>query len=269
MRRVAVAVALLAAAAFAPSALAPSVLAFERSTVTDDPTTPLYWRYRWVHVRAAADSCADVPEGSVALAVDRAVATWNLAAEGCSDFRLFHDGPPSGLTTNLDRGAHDGENRIVWREDEWPDEPEVLALTTVVYRVSTGQILDADIDLNGVHHYWTDTSEPGSAATDVENTLTHELGHLIGLAHAVDPEATMYSESAPGDLEKRSLSADDIAGICHVYPDGLITPESPFPRGMPLQGTCSAAPGGGSSAWLVGLSLVLLLRRRAGGRPLT
>lgn len=261
---------MVAAAALAPSALAPSALAFERSTVTDDPTTPLFWRYRWVHVRAAADSCADVPEGSVALAVDRAVATWNLAAEGCSDFRLFHDGPPSGLATNLDRGAHDGENRIVWREDEWPDEPEILALTTVVYRVSTGQILDADIDLNGVHHYWTDTTEPGSAATDVENTLTHELGHLIGLAHAVDPEATMYPESAPGDLEKRSLSPDDIAGICYVYPAGLITPEAPFPRGMPLQGTCSAAPGGGSSAWLLfAVSLLLLLRRRDGGRPLT
>lgn len=242
--------------------------AFERSTVDGDPETPLFWRYRTVVMRPAYDTSEDVPAGSVRLAIGRAMAAWNQAAEGCSDFVLEDGGYPSGLGTTGFGAERDSENRIVWHEDVWPEDipAGTLAVTTMSYRVSTGQILDADIDVNGVAHFWTDTTAPGQVDTDVQNTLTHELGHVLGLAHAPDPEATMYAESAAGDLEKRSLSQDDIDGLCFIYPAGLTTPNAPVFHGHPLTG-CAAAPGHGSrsAALLALLGAVIALLRRSRG----
>lgn len=266
----ALAIVLLSALAFAPG-----VEAFERAKVESDGTTPLYWRYRTVRLRPAYDTSGDLPPASIQAALGRSIATWNEAAEGCSDFRFLDVGPPSGLSTNLSGGAHDGENRIVWRESEWPaEDPWTLAKTSWVYRPSTGEILDVDIDVNGVTKTWTDTSDPALVVEDVENMLTHELGHVLGLGHTSLEMATMYEHAPPGDLAKRVLHEDDIAGLCHIYPEGRLTPGAPWPSAMPLRGTCTASPDPrGSSAWPAIASLLLLASRQAfkrgarGSRP--
>ncbi len=243
--------------------------AFERSTVEGDPSRALFWRYRTVVVRPAYDTSDDVPAESVRVALARAIATWNLAAEPCSDFRLEDRGYPTGFATNMTGGPHDGENRIVFREDGWPEDMPfgTLAVTTVVYRRLSGELLDADIDLNAVEHTWTDTDDPARAETDVQNTLTHELGHLLGLAHATDTDATMYAESAPGDLDKRSLAQDDVDGLCFVYPDGLLSPGAP-PLSSPSLTGCAAGRGASAPvpASLVALACVIARRRRAARR---
>lgn len=68
----------------------------------------------------------------------------------------------------------------------------------------------------------------------LRSVLTHELGHVLGLRHPCEDdgsdgaplcsdvegsvaESAMYPFYAPGDL---SLGADDIAGICYLYPAG-------------------------------------------------
>ncbi|MEZ4336652.1 MAG: matrixin family metalloprotease [Sandaracinaceae bacterium] len=259
-----------AAALFALSLLvAPRAAAFERTRVDTDPDKALFWQYRTVIVRPAYDTSLDVGASAVEAAIGRSLATWNTAAIGCSDLLLVDEGYPTGLTTNLVGGRLDMQNRIVWRESEWPAEvsPETIALTTLVYRRSTGEIEDADIDLNGVHHIFTDTDDPALARTDIENTLTHELGHLIGLAHVPDPEATMYAMSLPGDLDKRTLSADDRDGLCWVYPEGRLTPSAPRIPGSGITGGCAvgATPSGAALAVSL-LGLAWLLRRRRAGR---
>lgn len=263
-----------AAAAFALAmGLATPAHAFERSTVEGDPSRPLFWRYRTVALRPAYDTSDDVGSDSVRVALARAVATWNIAAEPCSDFRLEDRGYPTGFATNMTDGSHDGENRIVFREDVWPEDMPfgTLAVTTVVYRRLSGELLDADIDLNGVEYTWTDTDDPARALTDVQNTLTHELGHLLGLAHAGDPAATMYAESAPGDLDKRTLAEDDIEGLCFVYPEGLLSPDAPLLSSPPLTGCAvSRGPGAPAPASLLALAWIIARRRRAarrGARP--
>jgi hypothetical protein len=244
--------------------------AFERSTVQGDPSTPLFWRYRTVGVWPVDDSSRDLTASAVRRAVGRSIATWNQAALSCSDFRLEDRGAPAARTTNLLGGPHDGENRIVFRYEDWPDDIPLgtLALTTTVYRRASGQILDADIDLNAREHAWTDTDDPALADTDVENTLTHELGHLLGLAHVPDPEATMYANSAPGELAKRDLAPDDIAGLCFVYPARLATPGAPTFRGAPLTSGCHASPGRPrpSALALAAMLIACLGRRRRAAR---
>ncbi|HEY8430771.1 MAG TPA: matrixin family metalloprotease [Sandaracinaceae bacterium] len=243
----------------------PEARAFERSTVDGDPSTPLFWRHRTVLLRPAYDTSHDVSSESVRLALARAIATWNEAAEPCSDFQFEDRGYPNGYATNMLGGEHDGENRIVFREDEWPEDMAfgTIAVTTMVYRRASGQILDADIDLNAVDYVWTDTNDPALAQTDVQNALTHELGHVLGLAHADDPEATMWAESPPGDLEKRSLAEDDVAGLCYVYPEGVLTPGAPLLMSPPLTGCTAVGARGGAPAAAI---VILLVRRRRGAR---
>ncbi len=114
-----------------------------------------------------------------------------------------------------------------------------------------GTILDADIELNDVNYTFTidpanAVARPGTELADLENTLTHELGHVQGLAHTCwdhitatppldnlgnpipdcnDPnlpasvtDTTMYPyASMPGETSKRNLSPDDVSGVCDVY----------------------------------------------------
>ncbi len=160
----------------------------------------------------------------------------------------------------------------------------IVALTSVLYDPATGRIFGADIELNG----W-DGTEPGSPLSsashgwyfscldpavvptttvcgsygdanchfiDLRNTVTHEVGHFLGLAHAPSSTVTMFATTSPGELEKRSLSADDVAGVCAIYPD-------------PSGGCgCGRGEGAGAASLLVA-SLALRRRRRAPAQTTT
>jgi uncharacterized protein (TIGR03382 family) len=150
----------------------------------------------------------------------------------------------------------------------------VVALTTVLHDPASGRILAADIELVGWDgtagplgslppHGWYFTCFPGAQPAticgsygqdlcvyqDLQNTLTHESGHFIGLAHSPVPGATMNATTQPGETLKRSLSSDDIAGVCAIYPQAA--------------GGCGCGGGEGTGAVSL-LAAAALLRRRRG-----
>lgn len=263
-RRTAGAAMLLLAAAVAAQPAA-RARAYERATVTGDPTTALAWPRRDLGVWIAADTSADLTPIEARAAIGRSLATWTRAG-GCTDVVLRDLGDPSGLRTNLLGGSPDRENRVVFREDAWPPElgPETLAITTLVYRRSTGEILDADIDVNALDHPWSVSDAPPEGAIDLENTMTHEVGHLLGLAHVREPDATMYGESPAGDTAKRDLAPDDLLAICEVYPSSHRTPGGVGPR-PPLTSSCIVgAPrsGPGSLAAVLAMAALVVRARR-------
>lgn len=242
-----------------------SAHAFERTLVDTDPSRAIFWRFRTVGLHTAVDTSEDVPPTAVQTALDASIASWNAASGDCSDLALVDEGYPTTLGTNLSGAPVDHQNRIVWRHDRWLADPDALALATVVYRRSTGEIQDADIDLNGVHHLFTTTDDPAAADNDVQNTLTHELGHLIGLEHVSDPQATMYDLAPPGDLDKRTLSDDEVEAVCFIYPEGRLSPTAPRLPGSGLSNGC-AVGGAGPGPGLVLILLAWWLRRRRAGR---
>jgi MYXO-CTERM domain-containing protein len=63
----------------------------------------------------------------------------------------------------------------------------------------------------------TSTTVPANGF-DLLSVITHEAGHFLGLAHATDSKATMFASYKPGTSSLRTLAADDIAGICEIYP---------------------------------------------------
>jgi hypothetical protein len=57
----------------------------------------------------------------------------------------------------------------------------------------------------------------GATEFDIQSAVAHELGHALGLDHSADLTATMDATIAAGTVDKRSIEADDIAGIQCIY----------------------------------------------------
>ncbi len=55
------------------------------------------------------------------------------------------------------------------------------------------------------------------AAYDLQNTATHEFGHIYGLGHVSSAFNTMAPTATLGETYKRSLASGDIAGIRAIY----------------------------------------------------
>lgn len=149
--------------------------------------------------------------------------TWN--EEECSDFEMIYDGTTTEQQVGFDSDipVEDNINLVVWRDDQWPhghgpSMASAVALTTVTFRPSNGEILSADIELNTDQFNFTDSDD--NVDIDLKNTMVHEVGHFLGLDHSPNSSATMYFEAASGETKKRDLHAADIAGLCYIYPEG-------------------------------------------------
>jgi len=184
-------------------------------------------------------------------------AAWSAGANPCTFIEL-------GVTAAsgpAPRAGNDGRNSIIFRDTSWcrldatgacdPTivyDPAALALTTVSASTATGAIRDADIEVNAFHFKWADLVAhpdlrgPGQTFHDLQNALTHEMGHLIGLDHtcylqgpppldnngapiidcasasAAVVATTMFPSANPGDIDKRTLEPDDRAAVCGIYP---------------------------------------------------
>ena len=199
-------------------------------TVTGDTTKPLWWRPRTIVLRAERPDPNRAPwltEVEFLSALRDSMDQWNGASDGdlrCSNLQLIDGGAPSPGGDTSYSAEPDGENRIVWNYD-WPDDRrDALAVTHTRYDRDTGEILDADIELNATHYLWTVHGDPDAETADLMNTLTHELGHLLGFAHSEHLDATMFACTSPGEISKRYLGDDDVDAVCTVYPIGAPTP---------------------------------------------
>ena len=94
--------------------------------------------------------------------------------------------------------------------------PRVVALTLLWHDRVTGEILDVDMDLNlGIGRFVDCSLQTCRAGMiDLQNTITHEAGHVFGLGHSDVPNSTMVFSTGDNLSEtgKRSLAEDDIEG---------------------------------------------------------
>ncbi len=171
-------------------------------------------------------------------------------------------------------------NIWVFRDEDWPyaDSGHTLALTTITFNVKTGEIFDADVELNSFDNTLTTSDDPVRA--DLLSIATHEAGHFLGLSHSTVGQATMFAQYREGDTSLRSLHPDDVAAICSLFSETTSSLCSDEPRhgfsrrcASPAEDTgCVAGQGGGSGALsgaaLLGLALLVrgrARRRRPGG----
>lgn len=251
---------------------------------------PLAWRHRCTSISLSTmDGSFDLDDADVRGVLSRSIATWEaVRCDGTApgiDIQLLAE---TNLVSHA-RHFSDGRNvnSIIFVHEEWSGErehdPRALAVTYVWHDPSTGEIFDADIELNeetntfvicpdllGCTSVTIDTA-------DLENTLTHEMGHYLGVAHTPDDvDATMFASANPGEVLKRDLQPDDEAGLCNIYPPGTLPDACDYtPRGglgldgEPPSGCAVRAPGVAHSntpsvlgALGLGLFGLLLARRR-------
>ena len=287
------------------------VIAYPAGFVRTGPTKAgkyLYWESGCVYVTPdAAGTTAIAGNGEFAI-IDASIAAWNDGAASCSYLQIITE------PRKASEVGRDNVNLIKFRDTTWgrpatDKDParlyphEAAGITTVIYiddakNSRDGAIIDADIEINGVDFAITADSQPTNGRDSVlQNTLTHELGHLQGLEHTCrvgnDPErtngagnpvplcsdiqglpstparqailaATMYNFQSPGETSKETLSDDDIAAICAVYPTAK-DPGTCVHVGSTGGGCCSAsrlADRPGVSFLLAGTVLLLMRRRK-------
>jgi MYXO-CTERM domain-containing protein len=170
-------------------------------------------------------------------------------------------------------------NIIVFVED-WADrgyEAAAYALTTVWHNTRSGTIFDVDMEINeGRGPYGVCPTPEGcdDGTVDLQNVVTHEVGHLFGIAHSEQSTATMYAVSPPGEVNKRVLARDDTTIFCMIYPPGSVPNECEYTPRNGLDLTCAeagcscSAPGlgpdrrAGLLATVALIALVIARRRR-------
>jgi hypothetical protein len=156
-------------------------------------------------------------------------------------------------------------NVVLFQDDNWRYRgiDGTLAKTSVTYNDETGEIYDADIEINTANNTVTITDDPAKVQYDLQAILTHEVGHFIGIAHSPDPGAVMFASYAPGSTSQRQLHPDDIDAVCGIYPSTSNAPCNTEPRGgfsprcddPETGGICSVQPGGGAS---YGVAMIFL-----------
>jgi MYXO-CTERM domain-containing protein len=265
------------------------------------------WPQSCVLITSYPSKFTQMPPEEVAAAANAAAATWSSSSNACT-YLAISVTPSSGAAP---RAVNDHRNAIIFRTTTWcdlladgkcaadigPYEQAALAVTSVIANRDTGAIRDADIEFNVFHHRWADLQlhpekrEMDPGVQDLQNALTHEMGHLIGLDHmcfpsnvdprpltnagvaapdcnGVDPsvtETTMFPSANAGDLEKRTLAPDDQQAVCEIYPAA----EDPKVCSPETDEGCDCAAGGRQAPLAVStlalVALAGLARRRRRG----
>jgi hypothetical protein len=284
------------------SLLSQTTLPYTRSRVDSaNPASQCLWWLEQTTIvyHQNADGNPWTPGDQVFTAFDKAVATWQAQLDFCGNLSLQEGARTSSRKVGyFDPAAVKGavnENLVLyrqkkctglvattdacWKDDDcgnvydcWQFNDTAIAITTTSFSPSSGRIVDSDIELNEPSFYFTTVDSPVCSppnylttcvATDVQNTTTHELGHLLGLGHFNAPGSTMSPHADPGELTKRVLDTGTKQFVCDVYPKGQVsltcfTDQLGVEAIGNVPSGCSALPGNA----LALLALVALWRRK-------
>jgi hypothetical protein len=249
-----------AAAAFALLiAASPALAGYVRSATLEDKAICLFWGARTIVYHPDVEGSARTPGEAELDAIDASFATWQAASDQCSDMKFIRGERMANMRVGHFRGR-EPDNAVIFRETRcldvvaaddpcweklgkcgntyrcWEGPDGVIAYAHVSYdrpwEPVPGRIYDVDLELNAAHFLFTTVSSPvclegpspDCVWMDLQNTLTHEIGHLVGLDHVLDaPRSTMAATAYVGEISKRGLDPDSQRGLCEIYPRGQPT----------------------------------------------
>ncbi len=279
------------------------VLALPEGFVRTGPTKAghyLYWESGCIFMTVDDAGTKEIADDGEFPVIDASIKTWNDDTASCS-YMVMMDAGRKAMEVGKDH-----INLIKFRDQSWcrpavdNDPPRcydhsAAGITTATYiddasSSRDGAIVDADVELNGVDFAISingTTLGTAPCKSELQNTLTHELGHVHGLEHTCtvpgDPsridgsgnpvpscatsmnnpaitEPTMYNYQDCGETKKETLEADDINAICTIYPTAK-DPKTCEPVGSGSGCGCETSGPTGPTL-LLGFVLLGLRRRR-------
>ena len=272
---------------------------------------PIYWTSSCLPVSVYLDGFSQMTPDEVAKSVGAAAHAWSPSAVSCPaagggvSHPYLEIVPTMAPATAAPVVGNDGHNVVVFRSANWEMDHSIAAVAvTSLTKKRDGRILDADVEINAEYDNWANL-DPGSDPTpgngqdipfDLQNAITHEFGHFIGLDHTcftalsdsvrqIDDQGNPVPDCdfAPADVQatvmfativqnnaevsKRFLSPDDTRAVCEIYP----ADNDPHTCTLDLPDDgCGCAAGGpgarGGAALLAILTLALGLALFTRGR---
>ncbi len=267
---------LVIAAILSTAFCAPRARAYTR-TVGPKPDTSVAWRAPKLSLRLADELPRGLLREDAMKALERAARSWSAPAVRCTSVEIGVLPPDSAqprgtnvvdVSFRLRYWCHHGVEHFGNCYDS-----HLAALTTLELSASAdvsspdaGQavapIVNAEIELNGIDFSWTadEGSRTQHPSADLERTVLHELGHVLGFTHncsggplnssvprvdavgvpvptcdAGSPslqESVMFPfDRSPAQAPTLNISADEAQGLCAVYPANAVG--SPVPSLTP------------------------------------
>lgn len=179
---------------------------------------PFRWTTPAFTLRYAPSNLAAVT-GDTDEAVRGAALAWSLVpkatriqvvGEGATGVAGYTPGAPSSC-------------ELIFFQRNYPVSTNSLAVTVVSSSADTGEILDADVLVQGTRYRFEQLGPQGLLALpgtpyDLQSMLTHEFGHVLGLGEDyATGDATMFPTATPGAVTQRSLTMTDIDSLSRAY----------------------------------------------------
>lgn len=245
--------ALILIATLASGQLSPYVRSRVDTGIPGDPDAHCLW---WpensrIEYRQHQRGDTDNPDDSEFGAINRSFESWQSLLNGCGSLSMMEGARTTLTSVGHDPAKTDNQNIVIfrsractsvvgqsdscWAQDEcmnkydcWAYSTGTIALTTTVYDPASGRVLGGDFELNGKSFLFTTVDAPPCppggpfnylcVATDVQNTMTHEIGHLLGLDHTSVATSTMARTAPPGETSKRTIDSGSAQFLCDTYP---------------------------------------------------
>ncbi|MDX2013043.1 MAG: myxosortase-dependent metalloprotease, MXAN_2677/MXAN_2678 family [Myxococcaceae bacterium] len=271
--------------------------AYARSRATEGDTTTqcLWWKERSViNWRQSTLGSQRTPAESEFTAIEASFSAWQDVLSSCGSLS-FEQGARSSSRRAEYNEKGPNENLVLFRErrcadvaprqdpcfadgscgntyDCWQFSDGAIGITTTSFDPRNGRILDSDIELNTPTYLFTTVDAPpcvrgaenvSCVAADIRNTMTHEIGHLLGLAHIDEASSTMAPRAMTGETVKRTIDPGSRRFICDVYAKGQPS-KTCFTVVLGTESGPAARTGCGAvgATPLVLLSVLLARRRR-------
>lgn len=137
----------------------------------------------------------------IAQAIDEAAAAWNALTE----MRVTFVRAP----------VPEAAVKVRFCQGRWERPAGLLGHTLFQAETGSGLVAEAVVEVNECDYRFVGPDRVAPDHLDLQAVLTHELGHVLGLGHSVDPDAVMFSST--GTVRQRRPGLDDRLGVATIY----------------------------------------------------